>query len=133
MIDKFKKTYLCFICRFKCHKDCVHREAPSCGLSEEMVNLANKTYFEGKYFIDFYNWLHASCEKCLANNSRIKEGSFFHPDHILHSVSFLRLEVWYWNPFNKEWKIENSDTYLKAKKCSNFLSEVRAHICLIIL
>ncbi|XP_060592689.1 kinase suppressor of Ras 2-like isoform X2 [Ruditapes philippinarum] len=37
----------CKYCKFKCHKDCVHREAPSCGLSEEMVNLANKTYFEG--------------------------------------------------------------------------------------
>ncbi|XP_053375416.1 kinase suppressor of Ras 2-like isoform X2 [Mercenaria mercenaria] len=37
----------CKYCKFKCHKDCVHREAPSCGLSDEMVNLANKTYFEG--------------------------------------------------------------------------------------
>ncbi|KAL4223502.1 3-dehydrosphinganine reductase [Mactra antiquata] len=37
----------CKYCKFKCHRECVHKEAPSCGLSEELVNVATKTYFEG--------------------------------------------------------------------------------------
>lgn len=37
----------CKFCKFKCHKDCASKEPASCGLSEEMVNVVTKSYFEG--------------------------------------------------------------------------------------
>lgn len=36
----------CKYCRFKCHKDCVNRAPPSCGLPDELVDIV-KSVFEG--------------------------------------------------------------------------------------
>ena len=36
--------------RFKCHKDCVNRAPPSCGLPDELVDAVLKSVFEGEFF-----------------------------------------------------------------------------------
>lgn len=41
------RAKVCKYCRFKCHRDCVNKAAPSCGLPEEIVDVFVKQVFEG--------------------------------------------------------------------------------------